>query len=70
MRYNVNVKKERIKEMKAYKEIIKKMAEMKTESEYNQVCSMISNAFNKDKISWEDYETLNELAAKASVTVL
>lgn len=56
--------------MKAYKEIIKKMAEMKTESEYNQVCGMIANAYNKDKISWEDYENLNEVAAKASVTVL
>ena len=56
--------------MKAYKEIVAKIAEMKTEGEYNEVCSMISQAFNKDKISWKDYEILNEVAAKASVTVI
>ena len=43
---------------------------MKTEDDYNRVCGEISNSFSREKITWKDYEILQQLAAMASVTVI
>lgn len=55
--------------MKTYKKILEKIANMETEGDYNEVYTLIKNAFDKDKISCKDYEILTTIADRVSVGV-
>ena len=55
---------------KTYKQLIEAMSQMKTEADYNRVCFEIDWAYQREKITWKDLETLNKLAGMASVTVI
>lgn len=41
-----------------FKKIVKQIAEIETTVEFDAACGAIDAAFQKEKISWDDHETL------------
>lgn len=46
-----------------FKKLVYKIAAIKTEGDRNECFAEIDKAFDSDKISWNDHETLYSLAA-------
>ena len=46
-----------------FKRLVYKIAAIKTEGDRNKCFAEIDKAFDSDKISWNDHETLYSLAA-------
>lgn len=44
-----------------FKKIVEAIAAIKTKSDYSKCCGMIDNAFQNEKLSWSDHETLYSL---------
>lgn len=45
-----------------FKQIVKEIAQIKTTEDLNNVFFDIDNAFQADKITWDDHETLYTIA--------
>ena len=48
---------------KMFKKLVYKIAAIKTEDDRNECFAEIDKAFDNDKITWNDHETLYSLAA-------
>ena len=44
-----------------FKKLVKMIAEIETVSEFDEACGAIERAFDREKISWDDHETLYTL---------
>ncbi len=50
-----------------FKKLVKFIAAIKTESDRNSCFTQIDRAFDAEKISWDDHETLYSLASMVKV---
>ena len=41
-----------------FKRIIKQFAQIRTKADFDAACGAIDTAFQQEKISWDDHETL------------
>lgn len=44
-----------------FKKLVKMIAEIETTVEFDEACGAIDRAFDREKISWDDHETLYTL---------
>lgn len=49
-----------------FKELLKMAMAAKTVEQYNAACGAVDNAFNHDKIKWNDHEILYEVLGLVS----
>lgn len=50
-----------------FKKLVKSIASVKTEADRNGCFAQIDRAFDAEKISWDDHETLYSLASMVKV---
>jgi hypothetical protein len=48
-----------------YKQLVKGIRDMNGEDEFNILCSCLDRSFEAEKITWEDHETLYDIACWA-----
>lgn len=44
-----------------FKKIVKQIAEIETRVEFDEACGAIDRAYDREKITWDDHETLYSL---------